>query len=302
MTVPHAPLPPLSPSRLDPSAAPGSSGLDQPAPARPGGPDQPASANSNGLDPSAAPSPGGLDQSAAPITGGPNPPAPRPLSAAALPARERVGPWPADHPRIIGLGPSLPRRGNAFSQWLGLSLLRLLGWRIRGHWPDLPKAVVIVAPHTSNWDGILSVIAILALRLRLSFFMKHSAFPWPFAGLLRWIGAIPVNRDAAHDLVSASAQQFTQRKQLLVAITPDGTRHAPEQWKKGFYWIAHRARVPILCVGYDYAKREIVILEALTPSGDFNADLPRLLEQFRGIAPRHADRLSTPLRGVNRRH
>lgn len=209
---------------------------------------------------------------------------------------------PSPHPRIIGLGPQVPRRGNAFSQWLGLLMLRLLGgWRITGHWPDVPKAMVIVAPHTSNMDGVLSVVAMMALRLRLSFFMKHSAFPWPFAGLLRWLGAVPVNRSAAHDLVAASAQQFASHEQLLVAITPDGTRHAPKQWKKGFYLIAHRARVPILCIGYDYAKREIVILEALMPSGDFDADLPRLLEQFRGISPRHPERLSRPLRELRDR-
>lgn len=221
---------------------------------------------------------------------------------ALTPATPPAAAFLSPHPRIIGLGPQVPRRGNAFSQWLGLLMLRLLGgWRITGHWPDVPKAMVIVAPHTSNMDGVLSVVAMMALRLRLSFFMKHSAFPWPFAGLLRWLGAVPVNRGAAHDLVAASAQQFASHEQLLVAITPDGTRHAPKQWKKGFYLIAHRARVPILCIGYDYAKREIVILEALMPSGDFDADLPRLLEQFRGISPRHPERLSRPLRELRDR-
>lgn len=216
----------------------------------------------------------------------PRPGAPAPAAA-----------FPSPHPRLIGFGPQVPRRGNAFSQWLGLLLLRLLGgWRIRGHWPDVPKAVVIVAPHTSNLDGVLSVAAILALRLRLSLFMKHSAFPWPFAGLLRWFGAIPVNRAAAHDLVTASAEQFERHEQLLIALTPDGTRHAPEQWKKGFYWIAHRARVPVICVGYDYARKEIVILETLMPCGDYEKDYPLLLAQFRGIAPRHPGRLSRPLR------
>lgn len=220
----------------------------------------------------------------------------RPPTPAASPA------VPSPHPRLIGLGPRVPRRGNALSQWLGLWMLRLLGgWRVRGHWPDVPKAVVIVAPHTSNMDGLLAVAAILALRLRLQLFMKHSAFPWPFAGLIRWFGAIPVNRAAAHDLVSASAEQFATREQLLVAITPDGTRHAPREWKKGFYWIAHRAHVPILCVGFDYARREIVILDTLTPSGDYDKDYPTLLEQFRGIAPRHPERLSLPLREARAR-
>ena len=139
----------------------------------------------------------------------------------------------------------------------------------------------------------------MALRLRLQFFMKHSAFPWPLAGLIRWFGGIPVNRAAAHDLVGASAEQFAAREQLLIAITPDGTRHAPKEWKKGFYWIAQRAQVPIVCVGYDYARKEIVILDTLMPSGNVEAELPWLQQQFRGITPRHDERLSTPLREVN---
>lgn len=220
------------------------------------------------------------------------------LTSIPLPARPApAAAFPSPHPRIIGFGPQVPRRGNAFSQWLGLLLLRLLGgWRVRGHWPDVPRAVVIVAPHTSNVDGVLSVAAILALRLRLSLFMKHTAFPWPVARLLRWFGAIPVNRAAAHDLVSASAEQFGQHEQLLIAITPEGTRHAPEQWKKGFYWIAHRAGVPIICVGYDYARREIVILDTVMPTGDVDAELPAIIARFRDMAPRHAQRLSRPLR------
>lgn len=229
------------------------------------------------------------------------PPQP-PLAATSSASSPTAPAFPSPHPRLIGFGPQVPRRGNAFSQWLGLLLLRLLGgWRVRGHWPDVPKAIVIVAPHTSNMDGVLSVVALMALRLRLQFFMKHTAFPWPLSGLIRWFGGIPVNRGAAHDLVGASAEQFARREQLLIAITPDGTRHAPREWKKGFYWIAHRAGVPIICVGYDYARKEIVILDTLVPSGDYEKDYPLLLEQFRGIEPRHPGRLSQPLRELRAR-
>lgn len=199
-------------------------------------------------------------------------------------------------PRLIPLGPALPRRGNAFSRGLGLLLLRLIGWRIRGHFPDRPKAVVILAPHTSNYDGLVTVATLLALGLRLNFFMKHTAFPWPLGGLIRWFGGVPVHRDASRDLVTASAAKFAEKAQLLVAIAPEGTRHAAESWKSGFYWIAHRAQVPIICVGYDYARREVRLLGELTPCGDFGADLPLLLARFDGITPRRPERLSAPLR------
>lgn len=198
--------------------------------------------------------------------------------------------------RFTPLGPQLPQRGNAFSRWLGLWLLRRIDWRMNGTFPDVPKAMVIVAPHTSNYDGLVTVAILLALGLRLSFFMKHTAFPWPLGRLIRWFGGVPVNRDASQDLVAYSASKFAENDKLLVAIAPEGTRHAAESWKTGFYWIALRAQVPIICIGFDYARREVRILDTFTPSGDVEKDMPLLVSRFADVTPRREDRLSRPLR------
>lgn len=198
--------------------------------------------------------------------------------------------------RLIPVPAALPQRGNAFSKGLGLLLLRLMGWRIRGQLPDTRQAVIIVAPHTSNYDGLVTVVAMLALGLRISFFVKHSAFRWPFAGLMRWFGALPVNREDNHDLVAFSAAKFREKPDLLLAIAPEGTRHAAESWKTGFYWIAHRAGVPLLLVGFDYSARTVRILGTFTPTGDAEADMPAIIARYRGIAPAHPERLSRPLR------
>lgn len=198
--------------------------------------------------------------------------------------------------RLIAIPPALPRRGNAFSRWLGLCLLGLIGWRIRGQLPDCAKAVVIVAPHTSNYDGVVTMSALLALGLRVAFFVKHSAFRWPFAGLMRWFGALPVQRDDHHDLVAFSARKFAEKPALLLAMAPEGTRHAAAQWKSGFYWIAHHAQVPILMVALDYRQREIVILGTQQASGDLQHDLPAILARYRDMQPAHVERLSLPLR------
>lgn len=215
-----------------------------------------------------------------------------------MPLDPRANDTPAPDSRLIPLGARLPRRGNAFSRALGLWLLRLIGWRVTGRFPDEPKAVVIVAPHTSNYDGLVTVAALLALGLRLSFFMKHTAFPWPLGGLIRWFGGVPVNREASGDLVAFSAARFAEKEQLWVAIAPEGTRHAAESWKSGFYWIAHRAQVPIVGAAFDYAKKEVRILDTLMPSGNLEEDLPLLLRQFADITPAHPQRLSRPLRDL----
>lgn len=205
------------------------------------------------------------------------------------------------HPRLIDFGPQVPRRGNALSRGLGLLLLRLIGWRVRGQFPDTPKAVVIIAPHTSNYDGVVVVAALLALGLRLSFFVKHTAFRWPVAGLMRWFGALPVNREDSHNLVAFTAGKFREKEQLLLAMAPEGTRHAAESWKSGFYWMAREAGVPIICAGFDYARRELVILHTLMPSGDLDAELPAIIARYRDMAPCRPERLSAPLRALQQR-
>lgn len=137
-------------------------------------------------------------------------------------------------PRIIPLGAGMPQRGNAFSQTLGIFLLWLIGWRVRGQLPDTRKAVIIMAPHTSNYDAVVVVSAILALRMKIAFFVKHSAFRWPFGGLMRWFGALPVRREDSQDLVGLSVQKFAEKEALLLAATPEGTRHSAAIWKPVF--------------------------------------------------------------------
>lgn len=200
--------------------------------------------------------------------------------------------------RIIPIGGCVPRRGNAFSRCLGIFVLWLIGWRVRGTFPDTAKIMIIGAPHTSNFDAVLAVSTMLALRLKISFFVKDSAFAWPFGGLMRWFGAVPVRREDSQDLVGFSVQKFVEKKELLVAIMPEGTRHGTSNWKSGFYWIAQRAEVPVLMVGLDYGKKEIVMMQTLTPSGDLEADMATIVNSYRSIEPRRPERLSAPLKAV----
>ncbi|MDP2227248.1 MAG: 1-acyl-sn-glycerol-3-phosphate acyltransferase [Moraxellaceae bacterium] len=169
-----------------------------------------------------------------------------------------------------------------------------------GDFPNEPKAVLIVAPHTSNYDGRVVVSALLALGMRVSFFVKHTAFRWPVAGLMRWFGALPVNRESSQDLVGFSASKFSEKNELLLAMAPEGTRDSSPAFKSGFYWIARQAGVPVIVIGFDYGRREVRILKTLAPSGDPERDLPDILACYRGITPRHPERLSLPLRELDR--
>lgn len=194
------------------------------------------------------------------------------------------------------IGDQVPRRGTVLSQRLGCWLLARLGWQIRGEFPNVPQAVVIGAPHTSNWDGLVGVATVLALRLRIALMGKHTLFKGPFGPLLRALGLIPVDRTSAGAVVAHSVARFRARPQLFLGMAPEGTRNGADEWKTGFYRIAQEAGVPILLAVFDYGKRELRLPLTLYPSGDMDADMAKILDCYRNVTPKHPQRLSTPLR------
>lgn len=166
---------------------------------------------------------------------------------------------------------------------LGRAGLRLTGWRIEGAFPADPKYVVIVAPHTSNWDFALVVAVVFAVELRVSWLAKHSMFRFPFKRCLRWLGGIPVNRSASHGVVGECVRAFNAAPTLMLALTPEGTRKGVSQWKSGFYLIAAKAGVPILPVGFDYREHVVRLMPLFQPSGNLEQDLPLIQAKFTGV-------------------
>jgi 1-acyl-sn-glycerol-3-phosphate acyltransferase len=185
--------------------------------------------------------------------------------------------------RVPVLPPSLPRRGNAFWRALGHALLAIAGWRIEGEFPDRPKLVAIVAPHTSNWDFIVGISAVWALGLRVRFLGKHTLFHPPLGWLMRWSGGIPVNREAPQGFVPQAVEAIAKADAIFLAITPSGTRSSTRPWKSGFYHIAHSAHAPILPVAFDGARRRIRLLAPFETSGDHAREIPQLRALYDGI-------------------
>lgn len=167
-------------------------------------------------------------------------------------------------------------------RWVCLVLLKIGGWTMEGDWPADPKAVVICAPHTSNWDGIWMLVAASAWRFRLRYMGKKSLTEGPFGWLVRWTGCIPVDRSKSNDLVAQMAQAFGGEGNLLLAIPPEGTRGRVEKWKSGFYHIAVGANVPLLFAVLDYGARKVRISGALWPSGDYAADFAIIRSHYEG--------------------
>jgi 1-acyl-sn-glycerol-3-phosphate acyltransferase len=190
---------------------------------------------------------------------------------------------------IPELGAQVPQRAGALLRALGRAVLALLGWRVLGRFPDLPKCVIVVAPHTSNWDFVIGIATVFALGLRVRYLGKHTLFRFPLGALLRATGGIPVDRSAAEGVVERAVEKVTSEERIFLAIAPEGTRTRVEQWKSGYYRIATGARVPILPVALDYPRRAVVLMEPFQPTGDHARDEAALRALFRAEMARHPE-------------
>ncbi|MFA6303211.1 MAG: lysophospholipid acyltransferase family protein [Legionella sp.] len=168
-------------------------------------------------------------------------------------------------------------------RFLSSILLKLMGWKLVGALPDEKKYIIIVAPHTSNWDMVIGLVARFSLGIKIRFLAKSQIFRFPFVSLLNFIGAIPVDRSKSGHLVEQITQLFKESPTMRLAITPEGTRRQVSRWKEGFYHMAFQANVPIVMIGFDYPSKEIRIAKPFKPSGDIVQDFAHILEFFRTI-------------------
>lgn len=181
---------------------------------------------------------------------------------------------------IPPVGDQIGRRGNFISKGFAALLLLLTGWRFEGRLPNLRKFVLIVAPHTSNWDFPTGVMAMWALGIRGTFLGKDTLFRWPFGIVFRWIGGVPVDRFSKNNVVEQTIQLFNARERMILAVSPEGTRKRLEKWRTGFYWVAVGAKVPVVPVAFDFPRKRFVIFEPQTMTGDIDRDIARLRAHF----------------------
>jgi 1-acyl-sn-glycerol-3-phosphate acyltransferase len=168
---------------------------------------------------------------------------------------------------------------HPFTRWI----MTRMGWKITGNFPDVPRLVVVVAPHTTNWDLLLGLATLFSLNLYGNWLGKHTIFRWPVNNLFRWLGGIPVDRSAAHGLVGETVNAFRAREKLLLGVAPEGTRSKGAKWKSGFYQIAMQANVPIMPAYFDFHKKVVALGPSLMPSGDMEADI-KTLQSFCSLA------------------
>lgn len=162
--------------------------------------------------------------------------------------------------------------------------LKVTRFRVLGVMPDLPKYVVVGAPHRTNWDLPHTLAAGLHYGLRINWMGKDTIFRWPFGGLMRWLGGVAVDRSKSNNAVNAMIAEFKSRERFYLVIPPEGTRKQVEKWKSGFYHIAVGAGVPIVLVYIDYKRRQVGLAEVFYPSGDYDTDIEKIYAIYRECA------------------
>lgn len=174
-------------------------------------------------------------------------------------------------------------------RWLAKQLLALFGWHPVGSAPDLPKYVLVVAPHTSNWDFVWMLLLAASLGIKATWMGKHTLFRPPFGWLMRALGGLPIDRTARHNVVDQAIESLRIRDRLVLAILPEGTRKRTEYWKSGFYHIARGAGVP-MALGYaDYRRKVGGVGAVIAPSGDIDTDMAAIRDFYAGVVGARPD-------------
>lgn len=168
-------------------------------------------------------------------------------------------------------------------------LYKLLRWHATDTLPRRTKAIICVAPHTSNWDFIIGQLYGHAAGLHSGFLMKKSWFFFPLGALFRRMGGIPIERSRHSSTTDTIAETARQASRFVIAITPEGTRSRVTKWRHGFYYIALKAQIPIQCYAIDYKHRHIIGTLEIHPTGDIQADLRRIMDYYRPVNALHPE-------------
>lgn len=177
----------------------------------------------------------------------------------------------------------LSRAVRAALMWL----YRRQGWIAEGTIPEPRRFVIIAAPHTSNWDFVNYIGLTQTLGVAPHFMAKTSLFRWPMRNFMLDMGGVPVDRQKGGNYVQAMIDEFAKRDEFMLTIAPEGTRGSVRQWRTGFYHIALGAGVPIVVGMMDYGRKSGGLGPAIWPTGDYVADMEKVVAAYASVTPKH---------------
>ena len=166
----------------------------------------------------------------------------------------------------------------------------ILGWKVVGNPPKIKKYMITVAPHTSGWDFLVGIAAKNIVGLEGQFLGKKSLFDLPIVGqVMRYCGGHPVNRTTKSNVVDNVAELFQKNEEFVMVIAPEGTRNYQKEWKTGFYFIALKAKIPIVMAGFDFKRKIVELKEPFMPTGDVLKDIEMMKEYYKTVTGKYPE-------------
>ena len=175
------------------------------------------------------------------------------------------------------------------SKFWSYLLYKLMGWQTDVTVERPQKYIIALAPHTSNWDFLMGQLYSRAEGFRCNFMMKKEWFFWPLGPLFRNMGGIPVYRSKHTSLTDQLANAAQESDAFALCITPEGSRKPVSDWKKGFYYIALKANLPILLYGLDYGQKRIVCTKIIHPNGNIDTQMDEIKQYFKDFKGKYPD-------------
>ncbi|MDB9753383.1 lysophospholipid acyltransferase family protein [Oceanospirillaceae bacterium] len=179
--------------------------------------------------------------------------------------------------------------------WL---VLKLGGWKVVNVAPASGSYLIIAAPHTSNWDFPLGIAIAFHLRLKMYFIAKHTLFEGILGPIMRWLGGIPLNREASKNFVESSIDAYAHNENLVLAIAPEGTRGSVTRWKTGFYHMAKGANVPLALAYFDFSTRTGGIGKMFNTTDDMIADMQAIENFYRPMKGKNTHNYNPDIVGI----
>jgi 1-acyl-sn-glycerol-3-phosphate acyltransferase len=185
----------------------------------------------------------------------------------------------------------VPPKISKIQTLMGKVFLKGMGWNVSGNLPNLPKFVLICAPHTSNWDLLFMLACFYVMGVQANWMGKKAIFRWPFGSIFKWLGGIPIDRRAPQNIVQQMVQVIQSREYIIIGLAPEGTRSKTGYWKTGFYHIARESQVPIAFGFLDYGRKVGGIGPVIETTGNIEADMVVIRDFYSDITARYPDKV-----------
>jgi 1-acyl-sn-glycerol-3-phosphate acyltransferase len=178
---------------------------------------------------------------------------------------------------------------SRFTRWVGRTFYRSIGWNLEGSIVDSERVLIVAAPHTSNWDFIFGIAAVLGINARVRWLGKHSIFKPGITWFMNWLGGIPVNREKPDAVMGFVDEAVKKDSGVVIVVAPEGTRKKSVKWKSGFLRIAEKNNCKIQLGALDFPNKRIVLGDVFEPTGDHQADIAAIIEYYRQFEGKNPD-------------